>query len=244
MKLPCKVIEDMLPMYHDCICSDETATLIEEHLKDCPKCAQVLNALHNHIDIPETPVDDLKPLARIQKKWINCKRSYIRRGICITLAALLLIGAALSSIWYFSYAKYYFRMADNMERTPAENAFTSSDYTTVRDGYRFEVWMPILFSNSGFARVMDENGLVMFVYPEAGGAYSFWLHLTDEENASWSVHLKSDMTPDFEGHPFPVRSETEKAHITQLLIQQQEDVAAMLDAVANQWGIELLEYAP
>jgi len=234
----------MLPMYYDCICSDETAALIEEHLQDCPKCARVLSELHSQIDIPEKPVDDLKPLEGIQKRWSKCKHSYIRAGICIAFAALILVTAVLSGIWYFSYARFYFRMAGNMERTPKEDSFTSSDYTAVMDGYRFEVWMPNLFSNSGFARVMDENGLVMFVYPESGGEYSFWLHLTDDENRSWSVHLKSDMTPDFESHQFPVRSDAEKAYITQLVTLQQEDVTAMLNAITAFWGVELLEYAP
>ena len=38
MKLSCKVIEDMLPMYYDGVCSDESAALVEEHLKECPEC--------------------------------------------------------------------------------------------------------------------------------------------------------------------------------------------------------------
>ena len=33
MKLPCKVIEDMLPMYYDKVCSQESAALVEEHLR-------------------------------------------------------------------------------------------------------------------------------------------------------------------------------------------------------------------
>ena len=36
MKTSCKIIEDLLPMYHDGICSDESAVLIEEHLRECP----------------------------------------------------------------------------------------------------------------------------------------------------------------------------------------------------------------
>ena len=35
MKTSCKIIEDLLPMYHDGICSEESAVLIEEHLKEC-----------------------------------------------------------------------------------------------------------------------------------------------------------------------------------------------------------------
>lgn len=244
MKLSCKVIEDMLPMYFDGVCSDESATLVKEHLKECPQCSRMLSDLQSGIDIPEKPVDDLKPLEGIQKKWKKRKWTYIRRGICITLAALLLVTAVLTGIWYFRYAKYYYQLTATMERTSKEDQFfTSSDYTAEKDGYRFEVWLPIVLNDSGFVRVMDD-GMVLFLYPEIGGSYSFWLDITDQNNQSHSVYLKSDMTPDFENHPFPVRTETQKEHITQLLIEQHDDVVAMLDAVHALWSIDLLKYAP
>ena len=242
MKLACKVIEDMLPMYYDGVCSDESATLIEEHLKDCPQCSRVLADLHSGIDIPEKPVDDMKPLEGIRKKWKKSKHTYIRRGICITLAALLLIAAVLTGIWYFRYAKYYYQLTETMEQTTKEDKFfTSSDYTAERNGYRFEVWLPIILSNSGFVRVMDEDGLVMFLYPEKGGSYSFWLYITDQDNEAYSVYLNADMTPDFENHPFPVRSESEKQKITQLLTDKNEAVVSMLEEIHSFWDIDLLE---
>lgn len=245
MKLSCKVIEDMLPMYYDGVCSDESATLVEEHLKECPQCSRVLADLHSGIDTPEKPVDDLKPLEGIQKKWKKSKRTYIRRGICIALAALLLVTAVLTGIWYFSYAKYYYQLTETMDQTTKEDKFfTSSDYTIEKNGYRFEVWLPIILSNSGFVRVMDDDGLVMFLYPQAGGSYSFWLYITDQDNESYSVYLKSDMTPDFENHPFPVRSESEKQKITKLLADKNEDVVSMLEEVQVLWGIDLMKYTP
>lgn len=245
MKLSCKVIEDMLPMYYDGVCSGESAELIEEHLKTCAQCGRVLLNLHCEIEVPERAVDELKPLEGIQKKWKKSKGIYIRRGICITLAALLLVAAVLTGVWYFSYAKYWYRLTEVMEQTDREEAFfTSSDYTAQRNGYRFEVWLPIVLSNSGFVRIMDEDGLVMFLYPEVGGSYSFWLYITDENRESYSVYLKSDMTPDFENHPFPVRSEREKESIRQLLIDQKEDVISMLAEVRAFWGIDLMQYTP
>ena len=51
MKLSCKVIEDMLPMYYDGICSEESSALIEEHLKDCPYCSNILLELRTNDDI-------------------------------------------------------------------------------------------------------------------------------------------------------------------------------------------------
>lgn len=245
MKLSCKVIEDMLPIYYDGVCSDESATLVEEHLKECPQCSRVLADLHTGINIPEKTVDDLKPLEGIQKKWKKSKWTYIRRGICITLAALLLVTAVLTGIWYFSYAKYWYQLTDVMDQPTKEDKFlSSSDYVLEKNGYRFDVCLPIVLSDSGFVRAMDDDGLVMFLYPETGGSYSFWLYITDQDNESYSVYLKSDMTPDFENHPFPVRSESEKQKITQLLADKNEDVVSMLEEVQALWGIDLLKYAP
>jgi hypothetical protein len=52
------------------------------------------------------------------------------------------------------------------------------------------------------------------------------------------------MTPDFENHPFPVRSEREKESIRQLLIDQKENVTSMLAEVRAFWGIDLMQYTP
>ena len=71
MKLPCKVIEDILPMYYDGVCSKESASLIEEHLKDCTNFSNILSQLQDDISIPKKNVDDIKPLKKIQKRCEN-----------------------------------------------------------------------------------------------------------------------------------------------------------------------------
>ncbi len=241
MTVSCKVIEDMLPIYYDAVCSLESATLVEEHLKECPQCRQVLSNLHSEIEISEKPVDDLKPLENIEKKWKKSKRTYIRRGVCITLAILVLVALLLTGIWYFSYGKYWYQLTDVMVRTTKEDkAFSSSDYILEKDGYQFDVSLPVFMSDSGFVRIMDNEGLVMFLYPQSGGSYTFWLYITDQNNVSYSVYLKSDLTPDFDNHPFPVRSKREKEKITQLLIDQNENIVSMIDEVQELWGICLI----
>ena len=245
MKLPCKIVEDMLPIYYDGVCSEESAMLIEEHLKNCTQCSRMLTDLHTEIEISEKPVDDLKPLVRIQKKWKKSKRVYLRTGICVTLAVLVLVMTVFSGIWYFSLGKYWYQLTEVMDPIGKEDHIaTSSDYVAEQNGYRFDVSLPVILSNSGFVRVMDDEGLVLFFYPETGGSYSFWFYITDEDNEAYSVYLKSDMTPDFDNHPFPVRSELEKQRVTRLIIDRKEDVISILDAVQSLWGIDLLKYAP
>lgn len=85
MKLTCKVIEDILPMYYDKVCSDESAALVEEHMKVCPHCAKVLLDLHNDIDIPNKKLDDLKPLKKIQKSYRNIQLSSLIAILCILI---------------------------------------------------------------------------------------------------------------------------------------------------------------
>lgn len=90
MKLPCKVIEDMLPMYYDKVCSEESAALVEEHLRSCPRCAQMLADLGAEIEIPEQKVDDMKPLRKIQKSYKKMKLA----GLITLLCVLILVPCA------------------------------------------------------------------------------------------------------------------------------------------------------
>lgn len=240
MKLSCKVIEDVLPMYYDGVCSEETAALVEEHLTQCLGCSNVLAQLQAEIDIPPLSVDDAKPLKELQQSFRKNEFSWIRRGICLTLAALVLILSLSIGFWYFSCGKYYRRLTENMERTPETEAFySSSDYMMQNGQYRFEVWMPELLSNSGFARVMADDGLVLFIYPETGGKYTFRLLITDEDKQTEVVYLNPDLTPDFENHQFPVHNEAEKLYIRELMQAQMSDIQALMEAVKQQWGISL-----
>jgi len=87
MKLPCNVIEDLLPMYYDRVCSAESVALVEEHLKACPHCRSILSELRADLPTPEKNVDDSKPLKKLQKSYRK-KKTY---WLVATLAVLLLI---------------------------------------------------------------------------------------------------------------------------------------------------------
>lgn len=87
MKLSCKVIEDILPMYYDGVCSKESAALVEDHLKECPHCSHILSELRSDIATPQKNVDDIKPLKKIQKSY---KKKKIHWLIAIVTVLLLI----------------------------------------------------------------------------------------------------------------------------------------------------------
>ena len=62
MNLACKVIEDLLPLYCDGACSEETRALIEAHLQECASCRAYLAKIQEELSIPCRLIEDLLPL--------------------------------------------------------------------------------------------------------------------------------------------------------------------------------------
>lgn len=47
MTIDCNVISDLLPLYADKVCSEESRRLVEEHLRDCPQCRETARLLQD-----------------------------------------------------------------------------------------------------------------------------------------------------------------------------------------------------
>lgn len=45
MKYPCDLIKDLLPLYHDGVCSADSAATVEAHLKECASCQAYYQAM-------------------------------------------------------------------------------------------------------------------------------------------------------------------------------------------------------
>lgn len=68
MKLPCNVILDLLPLYHDQVCSDETKALVEEHLLSCESCKEILKSMGGELPIPKQDIESVEILKSIKKE--------------------------------------------------------------------------------------------------------------------------------------------------------------------------------
>lgn len=45
MKISCEIIQDLLPLYYDEVCSDDSKKTIEEHLNTCDNCSNYLKSM-------------------------------------------------------------------------------------------------------------------------------------------------------------------------------------------------------
>lgn len=54
MKYSCNVIQDLLPLYHDGICSEDSKKIVADHLAECPDCSHY----YDHLLESDTLEDD------------------------------------------------------------------------------------------------------------------------------------------------------------------------------------------
>lgn len=98
--LNCKVIGDLLPLYADEVCSQESRAMVDGHLEECEACRIALEKMTANMNPAEAgqgreqeQADPIKALKRIKK--ILC-RKYIIIILCAALVCILWAGASLA----------------------------------------------------------------------------------------------------------------------------------------------------
>lgn len=66
--LPCELIQDILPLYHDGVCSDTSKKLVDSHLETCEKCKALLDGMTAELTMPKLEADESKPLKKIRNR--------------------------------------------------------------------------------------------------------------------------------------------------------------------------------
>lgn len=90
MKLPCEIVQDLLPLYHDGVCSESSAAHVEEHLKDCEICSRMLKEIDAEIEVPKLEVEKAEPLVSIQVSWNRQKKKTLLKCIAAGITAFVL----------------------------------------------------------------------------------------------------------------------------------------------------------
>ena len=57
MKYDCEIIQDLLPLYIDDVCSIKSKVVIEEHILECSKCKELLSELGNQAVTQELSIE-------------------------------------------------------------------------------------------------------------------------------------------------------------------------------------------
>jgi len=93
MKKNCNIIKDLLPLYIDNVCSEDSKKLIENHLKDCNECNKELESINFYLKTSK--LTDKNVFKKFIKR-INFK--ILRNTIIITLLILLI---SIPCLYYY-----------------------------------------------------------------------------------------------------------------------------------------------
>ncbi len=90
--MKCNVIKDLIPLYIDDCCSEESAALVKEHLENCAECKELYEDM-------KTPTE-VVPTSAVPKKLksINGWKASILQSVLLFVSfALITIGVALEA---------------------------------------------------------------------------------------------------------------------------------------------------
>lgn len=144
MKYECELIQDLLPLYEEALCSDATRRAVEEHLCECEACRRLTAPL------PIEPPAELPAADRAVKKSMKKVR---RRWLASLLAAVLTVpllllgfnqyrgsGLCFTNIDGVYTAWQFLRALETEDWEKAANMHDfSSDYESILDALSMEI---------------------------------------------------------------------------------------------------------
>ena len=90
---PCKITEDLLPLYVEGTCNPGSREYVEEHVKSCPKCRALLDSMKESVEIDIPKQDAKKNFRRLSAFLVR------RRVLTITLCVLLSLAVLTVALW-------------------------------------------------------------------------------------------------------------------------------------------------
>lgn len=89
-KVSCQVVQDLLVLYDDDVCSEESSRLIEEHIKDCDVCGGIYSRMKKEIPEIEVPQE-----VRQSEEGLFLMKKMRRRLSTHSLAVTLIIAGVI-----------------------------------------------------------------------------------------------------------------------------------------------------
>lgn len=100
MKIPCSIAKDLMPLYHDGVCSDETKAAVEEHLDDCASCRELYGKLSGADYIERSAFDEER------SETLAASYRYFRRRSIMKAALLAILALAAAALIFFGIKVY------------------------------------------------------------------------------------------------------------------------------------------
>lgn len=104
-KIPCSIIQDLLVLYEDNVCSQDSRKLIEDHIATCDECRRIYEGIQK--PLPDITLDNEKSLEEKQDKmFIQSMQKFTRKLTVKHMIIVSILIAALIIVDY-TYQTYF-----------------------------------------------------------------------------------------------------------------------------------------
>lgn len=244
MSKQCNIVADLLPLYHDGVCSQDSRDLVEEHLAGCADCRKLAEQISQEITAPakSKEIDVLKGIQKgVRKGW---KKAFLK-GIAFCMAALLLAFTGYFVWWYFNCYSFYAAFLDG-KKEKATDYWEGSFHRYIwrDDRYEYRVATPSLFTTeSGFVIMepLDDHtapSLVLNVRKYENEHYTFHyafdVHIVDDEkDDSFLVNRNVDQIPNENGSEIAVEEGQDELELE--FDENREAIRFLVDDAIAEW---------
>lgn len=97
MKISCEIIKDLLPLYLDGVCSNDSKVMVEEHLAECDSCKAEFHAMKGEffLSYKEQNLKEAETVKKLSRRWKKGMMKSLMKGVFITLLVILAIALVL-----------------------------------------------------------------------------------------------------------------------------------------------------
>lgn len=165
--ISCKVIQDLLPLYEDGCCSDDSRKIVENHLAECENCRKKSQLFAEKM--PETNDERETAEEKAIKRGANKIKRMRNAGIIALILAILIVCVAIPVQNYRNGQGLPFENTKELNIAKAfVNALCDKDYETAYSYFAIEEKYSALISEQtdsvsadGFKQIV-ENGFVWY----------------------------------------------------------------------------------
>ncbi len=170
----CDIVKDLIPLYIDRCCSEESEKAVEEHIRDCDDCKKLLEDMK--------AISDIVAVSKAPKKFskLNDWKASVLQSVLLFLSfALITIGVALEArtpsgigngFWalnlvipatgfMLSLANWYFVRVYKSRKSFSNCSFLATLVITLSayiwSGFHYEINLFDLFAGNDFANVLE-----------------------------------------------------------------------------------------
>ena len=104
MKMSCEIIQDLLPLYCDGVCSQDSRQAVEAHLAGCESCRADVRLMEQDMKARSVQAKDEKAVKAAAAAWKKGKARAFLKGCLIALLSIAVLVIGYLSFHWFSTA--------------------------------------------------------------------------------------------------------------------------------------------